>query len=284
MNKVLDLISKIACFVLCIILFFVLCGYLTLNAFNKAVNKRNITDVVSNLDMEVILDEGTINSLYEDADKNNIDRSVVDELIESKEFKELTGKIFGNALDYVLYGNEIEKFTVDEVVDIMEKQLDIIVSEKGINLSNDERNNILKEFEEAANEIVNTLSFEEDLNQALSNEEINTIRFVFGKQLQMILLVVIFIIVGIIALFRWSIYRFAIWTGVVTVINGIIFAALGAILRFPLTTHLSDNILKILDKNVFNTIKDIGLIVLGIGVVQIIYYIIMKKSSENVRV
>ena len=282
MNNVLNLVSKIVCFILCVILFLVMCSSLTLNAFTKVVNGSNITKIVSNLDMKLILDDDTITSFYEDADKNSIDRSVIDGLIESKEFKELVGKIWGNAIEYVLYDNEMEQITVDEVVNIMEKQMDIVAAEKGINLSSDDRNIILKQFETEAKKIVDAFSLEEDLNEGLTNEEINSVRFIFGQELQTILLIIVFIIVGLIALLRWSIYRFAIWTGGVTFINGLLFAIISFALNSMITAQLSPALIEILEKNVFSPITELGLIVVGVGALQIIYYIIMKKRETDV--
>ena len=288
MNRVLDTISKVGCFVLCIILFVVMFFYLFLNAFTSTVTSDNVSSLVSSLDIKNVLGEEYINSLYEESDKNGVDRSIVDGLVNSIEFRELVGKIFGNVIDFMLYDKENDFVTVDEIMSVMEKQIDRITMQMGVVLSNEERNDLLQELEMDANDFVNSMSIEEELNNEMSTEEIESVRFLFSGNLQTILLIVIAIIVLLLVLFRWSIYRFAIWTGITTVIVSGAFAVLGmsikGIINAEFANQLNQNVVELLNKNLFGVINNLSLFVFVIGVVQIIYYFIIRKSSQNVKI
>jgi len=288
MNRVLDTISKVGCFVLCIILFVVMFFYLFLNAFTSTVTSDNVSSLVSSLDIKTVLGEEYINSLYEESDKNGVDRSIVEGLINSEEFKELSGKIFGNVIDTMLYDKENKFVTVDEIMVVMERQIDRITTQLGVVLSSEERDSLLQQLELEAKSLVNNMSIEEELNKEMTAEEIESVRFLFSDNIQTILLIIAIIVILLIVLFRWSIYRFAIWTGITTVIVSGAFAVLGmsikGIINAEFANQLNQNVVELLNKNLFGVINNLSLFVLVIGVVQIIYYFIIRKSSQNVKV
>lgn len=288
MNKVLDLVSKFCCFILSGILFFVIFFYLLLNTSTKVVNKENITQVFSNLDIEMVIDKDDFNNVYEEYELKETDKKIVYGVVNSKEFKELVGKYFGNVAELVLYNKQNDKITKEEVMNVVNNKIDYVANEYGIIISDEEKQTLINSLEQEINEISETLSNEAEILNELTQEEINSIRFFFGKGLQTILLIVIAVIVGLIMLFRWSFYRFAIWTGISTIISGVFFAGcsgvLTSILQNEIGTEIPLVIIQLLDKNVFSVMAKTGITVIIIGVVQIIYYYILKKGNENVKV
>lgn len=288
MNKVLDLVSKFCCFILSGILFFVIFFYLLLNTSTKVINKENITQVFSNLDIEMVIDKDNFNNIYEKYELKETDKKIVYGVVNSKEFKELVGKYFGNVAELVLYDKQNDKITKEDVMNVVNNKIDYIANEYEITLSNEEKRILVNSLNQEIDEIVEVLSNEEEILNELKQEEINSIRFFFGKGLQTILLIVIAVIVLLIVIFRWSFYRFAIWTGIATIISGAFFAgcssALSSIFQNEIVTEIPLAIIEILDKNVFSTMTKTGLTVIVIGLVQIGYYYILKKGNENAKI
>ena len=288
MNKVLDLVSKFCCFILSGILFFVIFFYLLLNTSTKVVNKENITQVFSNLDIEMVIDKDDFNNVYEEYELKETDKKIVYGVVNSKEFKELVGKYFGNVAELVLYNKQNDKITKEDVMNVVNDKIDYIANEYGINLSSEEKRILINSLNQEIDEIVEALSNEEEILNELKQEEINSIRFFFGKGLQTILLIVIAVIVGLIMIFRWSFYRFAIWTGIATIISGIFFAGcssvLSSIFQNEMGTEIPLTIIQLLDKNLFGLMTKTGLIVIVIGLVQVVFYYILKKGNADAKV
>lgn len=88
-------------------------------------------------------------------------------------------------------------------------------------------------------------------------------------------------------IFRWSFYRFAIWTGITTIISGVFFGGCGSVLSSILQNEIGSQIplqiIEMLDKNVFSIMTKTGLTVIVIGLVQVVYYYILKKGNEDVK-
>ena len=284
MNKILNIISKIVCVVLSGLLLCIMCICITLNIFSKICNTQNISEIVSSLDSKTIMGEEEINKMYETATLAGINTDTIEKIIESKHLKKLVGKAVGNSLEWLLYGKNAEIIAPSDVVSTVENYLNEIARDFDIVITADERNTILHEVELAAEEMVSETSIEELAKEELTEEELNTIRFIFGGALENILWIVIFILIAIIALCRWSIYRFAIWTGVTTILTGLFFVLLSLgftnIIAMQDSIQITPDLLNAINNNVLNIITKEGIIMLIIGIVQIGYYAIMKKRKS----
>lgn len=287
MSKVLDIISKFCCFILAGILFFVIFFFLLLNTSIKVINKENITQIFSNLDIEMVIDKDDFNNMYEEYELKDTDKQIVYGVVNSKEFKELLGQYFGNVAELILYDKQNDNITKQDIMNVLNDKIDYIANEYGIILTNEEKTTLINSLDREINEITKALSNEEEILNELTEKEINSIRFFFGTGLQTILLVVIAIIVGLIMIFRWSFYRFAIWTGITTMISGLFFGGCGSVLSSILQNEIGSQIplqiIEMLDKNVFSIMTKTGLTVIVIGLVQVVYYYILKKGNEDVK-
>ena len=287
MNKILNAIRSVVCLILCLILFLVMLIYLFLNLTPKIVNKDNVATLVSSLEIKDILgDDGLsiIEPLYEVAEENNIDKTIVDGLLNSKEIKEVFGIHFGNLVDTLLYNGTVKQITVNELVNAVEQVLDRNVSDLGYTLTSKQKTIILETVEEKAIDLVDVIPTYEELTKELNDKNRETLHFVFGGGLANILLIVIIIIVAGIIICRWSTYRFAIWTGITTSIVGLFFVVIGEMLNSLLPQVLSEiysiNIIGMLQNDIIGIITKTGVTVLLIGALQIIYYFILRKTKE----
>jgi len=236
----------------------------------------------------MVIDKEDFNNIYEEYELNESDKQIVYGVVNSKEFKELMGKYFGNVADLILYNKQNDKITKEEVMGVINGKIDYIANEYRITLSDEEKQTLIKSLDQEIDEIVEVMSNEEEILKEMTEKEISSIRFFFGKGLQTILLIVIVIIVALIMILRWSFYRFAIWTGITTIISGVFFtgcaSVLSSIFQNEMGVQNSLQIIDVLDKNVFSIIAKTGLIVIVIGLVQVIYYYILKKGNENAKV
>lgn len=288
MNKALDIVSKFCCFILSGILFFIILFYLLLNISTKIINKTNITGIVSNLDIEMFVDKDEFNDIYAEHELNESDKQIVYGVVNSKDFKELLGKYLGNVTELVLYDKQNDKITKEEVINVVNDKIDYIANEYDLTLSDEEKKALMNSLDQEVNELAEDLSNEEEILKELTQEEINSVRFFFGKGLKTILTIVIAVIVVLIMIFRWSFYRFAIWTGIATIMSGIFFtgcvSVLSSLIQNEIGGQISIQIIDILEKNIFNLMSKSGIFVIVIGVVQVVYYYILKKGNEDAKV
>lgn len=287
MNKILNAIGIIVSLFLCLILFVVLVFYLCFYLTPKIVTKDNVSILVSELDIKEILgkeDYSVFDSLYEVAELNNIDKTVVDDIINSKEIKTLLGNHFGSLVDAFLYEKEPQNITANELLNSIGDILDRKSNELGYNLTIEQKNIILGVVEVNIDELVKIIPTYEDLTQDLVEEDKKNIQFIFGGGVSSILLFILVILVIAIILCRFSIYRFAIWTGVTTSLVGIIFTIIGEALKSMMPQMLNEiysvNIITMIQNDIVNIITKTGFTVLIIGAVQIIYYFIIRKTKE----
>lgn len=288
MNKGLDIVSKVGCFFLSILLFFSLSAYLSLEITTRIVNKEMISNVVKEVDVEELLNKdnnNTMNELYQIAEENNVDKSVVDGIVNSKELKGVIGDYYGEMVDALLYDKEVEGITSSQIIDAVGDILDRTNEGLGYTITEEQKNVIMQKVEEEAPKIAETLPSYAEVTKDMNNNDLEVIRTLFSSSTKTVMLVIIVVLIGIMALIRWSIYRFAIWSGVTTTVAGGVFLVLGLTVSGFIKNYdvelLSTSISTFLQGNIFSVITKCGLIAVILGILQIIYYTIMQRHFKK---
>lgn len=283
MNKPLDLISKIICGILCILLFGVLFISVILNLIPQIINTENVEKLIVELDSETILGKETYNELYQKCIDAGLDSESINKVLELDEIKPIYGKLIGDTLEFVLYGEKNIGVTASDIISAIEKYLDNIVLEFNIVITAEERNIILEQVKIETENMVRDLSIEDISSEGLSESNLKTIQFLLGGSLEFLLWVVAAILVLMIMLCRWSIYRFAIWTGITTIITGICFVliSIGAanIISMQTSVKIGQGLLQFIQNNVLDIITKEGMIITIIGIIQVGYYSIIKNQK-----
>jgi len=283
MNKALDLISKIICFVLCLLLFCVLFVNLILNLVPQIINTRNIEELVVRLDSETILGKETYSELYQRCIDQGLDAVTIEKVLSLDEIKPIYGKLMGHATEFVLYGKNNNSITTSDIIGTVEKYLDKIVLEFKVKLTAEQRNAILEQVKDETGVMSQNLTLEDVTSEEFTASDLKTIQFLFGGTLQFLLWVVIAIIVLVIALFRWSIYRFAMWTGITTTITGVCFVLISIgianVIVMSNSFQVGNELLNFIQHNVLNPITKEGIIVTLIGAIQVGYYSLIKYQK-----
>ena len=97
-----------------------------------------------------------------------------------------------------------------------------------------------------------------------------------------VIMIILFVIIMLLNKFS---YHFAIWTGVTTILSSIIYIIIGIAIKSIFDgscfTNVSPDIVNLFANNIANIILTSGLVTLGLGVIQLIYYRVMKKIKIN---
>lgn len=287
----MKIVLKILSLVMCVILFLTLNLYLITYNVSKIVTKDNAMELVKDIDVVKTLEEqenDSLNALYQYADNNNLDRSIITDVIGSDEVKEIAIDYFMNLVDTILYGKESIPFDSNKIVVMFSTKFDEATKEYAgiVDLSKpkqmfmNEVQKVITSMEEAFPSYETII---ETNVEGLTSNNITSIQTLLKSSTRTTLMVATIVIVIIIGLLNWSIYRFAIWTGITMIVSsipyllfGMMFKNLSSIIR---ETDLSINIIKLIETNVGDIIFTSGVVTLVIGIVQIVYYKIVKRTQ-----
>ena len=188
----------------------------------------------------------------------------------------------------LLYNKPVKELTATKVITTIESVLERTANSLGYTITSDQRESIMSAVEEKVPKVIEKIPSYNQATKDLKVQDIKAIQTLFSNDSKTVLIVIMLIIVGLMALIRWSSYRFAIWSGTPTILAGGLFAIIGALTGTVLASYaqesLSMSMSKILQNNIFNTITHLGLIVVLVGAVQIVYYVLMNRSYKQERI
>lgn len=276
MKMLLKVLAKILSTLLSIVLLLGICTYLVLTISVKVVTKDNVKELVKYSNINEVLDSGFSNAFYSIANDNNIDSGIIDGIVNSTEFKELIGEYTGSLVENVFYNTEVKKVTSSEIVEIARKNLDRAANEMGYTLSKEQKESILSEVDKVSKEFIENASLEDNLSSETLNN-IKIVRTIFSDKIRILVLVTILVITALIVMLNWSIYKFAIWIGIPTIISGGLVTAFGYAIGNMITiTNYPEGLTNFISNNISPIFMKYGIIVLVIGIIEAIYYKVMK--------
>lgn len=284
MKMLLKVLAKILSTLLSIVLLLGICTYLVLTISVKVVTKDNVKELVKYSNINEVLDSGFSNAFYSIANDNNIDSGIIDGIVNSVEFKELIGEYTGSLVENVFYNTEVKKVTSSEIVEIARKNLDRAANEMGYTLSKKQKESILSEVDKVSKEFIENASLEDNLSSETLNN-IKIVRTIFSDKIRILVLVTILVITALIVVLNWSIYKFAIWIGIPTIISGGLVTAFGYAIGNMITiTNYPEGLTNFISNNISPIFMKYGIIVLVIGIIEAIYYKVMKIyfNKENI--
>lgn len=284
MKMLLKVLAKILSTLLSIVLLLGICTYLVLTISVKVVTKDNVKELVKYSNINEVLDSGFSNAFYSIANDNNIDSGIIDGIVNSVEFKELIGEYTGSLVENVFYNTEVKKVTSSEIVEIARKNLDRATNEMGYTLSKEQKESILSEVDKVSKEFIENASLEDNLSSETLNN-IKIVRTIFSDKIRILVLVTILVITALIVVLNWSIYKFAIWIGIPTIISGGLVTAFGYAIGNMITiTNYPEGLTNFISNNISPIFMKYGIIVLVIGIIEAIYYKVIKIyfNKENI--
>jgi len=290
MKKILNILSKLGCLFLSIVLFFFICIYLGLYLVPKMVTKENVKVLINEVPTEELIDNkeaSLLDDLYKIAEENDIDKDLISEVINYKEFKEVITNYYSEMVEAVLYNETPPRLNAYSIINATEKTLESLGENLGYTITEEDKQIVMDYLNSNAERIIELVPTYDQVIESMGQEGIDALRTLFGNGVKTILIFIIVIILLTMALISWSVYKFAIWSGVATVVAGLIFIFTGAffydVVLNSNETVLSISIRNLIENNILKQFSNIGTTTAIIGAVQIAYYFIIRKNSTNIK-
>lgn len=284
--KFLKIIGKITATIFSILLFVIITSTSILFVANRFVNKDNISMVVQEIklkDITVGKDKNNKNISLEDKINEKygydyIDPVITQNILKIPEVNELIGDIAGKYFEYMINARTLPQITDEDIEKIVESDnLDSIFNKK---ITKKDRNDIKN--------ILHELQFE--INDALEHENIEknfpnieVFQYLLSDLSILICIMVIIVLITLIIVSNWSIYKSLLWIGIPTIFSALILLFTSvfstAIVKMA---YIENNAISQLLKTVLSKFIFVGLILLLIGIIlTVIYSIINNKINKK---
>lgn len=300
MNKTSQTITKIIATILCIILFcvelttfsiFAMGKFMTTKAIKESLKDVKVTDLLNgteenisyNIPKQAAAGTSPMNDIYRQAQNYGISSEDVDKLMNSETTKDLISEYLGSNAEYIINGTEPLPLTGDEITKLFKENIDTISKEANINLSEEQKANMITVVEQNADKIATTLPDSRKLSNEIDQNQLKMIRFMFSTTFKTILIVSIILLAGLIALLRKSWYRWAMWTGITTLLASLSIL-LGGLIVTPIFNLIQEYMPSYLATLINGFIEVLGvqfLTVGGIGLPLAIIQIVFAKITTN---
>ena len=289
MNKTLDVLGKVVCSVLVFILFGVLSAHYSTMGISSLAKEENVKSIITGIDYKKVLRNSEGNSLeefYKGAEEAGLSRETADQILEDKEIKEFVSDAVYSYINYAINGEEDSFITSDKINEFISKKFDeIITDDTKLNLDGKTKEEIKQELMLDEEE---SRKYNEGIDQF--KKEVGTVRTrdLTSKSVRKSLFTTIVIIVVLIMLCRWSLYKWMAWVGPVCISAGIIPLLIGSLglvyinpdrvaSEFRAEAVLLDKILP----ELFNGFFRIGITSIIVGILLLIVHHFLKKNDKS---
>lgn len=273
--------------ILTIILTILIFLYGTVLNIKFVVSENGITDTLKKIDVVETLKTTEDGTVWEDfkqlAENLKLTENQFEQILNSEKVKEQVGNYIGEVLSSI-FNDKVVNLTKEE----MEKFLNIAVVEynkvSDTKISDTEKQEIIDSLDDEVIADINEELGSINLKEKVSKEYVQYIELtdnlLFGNY-TLILLLVIFLVIALIALFRFSYYKWIPYVKTSTIISGVLLVIIGILLLFVPLEEI-DFIMplrKILATNIF--ITAVVLFVLAIILTVGKKYLIKLINKEN---
>ena len=289
MKKVIKvIISIILISVLFISTSFILC----LLPIKKAISGNAIKEIISNLEIEKLVEEDpnfekaiydVLEPVFTETQKLNIDDEVIIKILDSEQVKNIVGNATGNFMDYIITGVDKKLITTENIEDLLNKAMDDINDSEYYEISEQQRNKILKVVEDQVYEyddlIPNTSSIENNFTQEDINK-LNEIRYYFKQPIIYFSLAIVLSILGLIFIYHKK-AKFIKYSSITILISSIFISLIDLVLLLinKFTLYKEIPYVYIFVNNIIKYIFTVS-ITITVMIIILILYIIIKKRSK----
>lgn len=293
--KLLKGFGAILSFLISIVFFFILISFITIIFTKKLVQQETLNKYFETVNIFSLPAEGVLKDKYTgnetvkdiikiELEKHEIPKELTEQLIEDNKLSELVSNLTSQFSKYILLEGEKPQLKTSDIYEIINK--DIIRQYLDRDLTKKEEDNLDEFIISTVNEINNQIPEKEELLETTSYTKIlkDTIKLFYSSYFIIIMLTILILLYLMIGLFRWSLYKPLIWTGVPTISVGVllmlsyIIQLLGINYVVPTKGTIEIFIIK-LTEVVFKDILITGIIVTILGILMIIIYSIINKNK-----
>ncbi len=281
--------------ILVIMLFVSTLGLLILFPIKSAVGKNSIKDLISNLNIEQMVEENpefeqTINEMFEpiftETEELGIDEEIIVKIMDSQEVKNLIGDLTSNVVDYVLTGENQKLITTENITDLVTTAIDDINKSGIYEITEKQKTSVVDSVQKYADEFQDLVPDTQVVEESLTAEDqevLNIIRFVLGDTLITILLVSTLIsIAGLVAL-KFKQARCLKYIAIPTLVSSLIAGFTYVILKIANNMTASAEYLYITD--IFNKGINMGMIlsfsICALMIIALVVYGITNKRKAS---
>lgn len=225
--------------IICILLVIMQFGTHVLFGLGKALTRDNVASAYKKIDVKEIIssDNGIDNEIYADIKKSYAKMGFSDEdinkIINTPSVKKILGETIGSVTDYIVTGNKNNMITSDELYKLFEDNLDGMLTEAGLNYTDDQKRVILKEAKDNSQQLVDEIN--ENINDI--DQDVVIVQNMLSFKVRIIILL---ITIGLMALLFVCLNRdSALRTnGTITLVVGLFVILFGVILSNIVKTSL----------------------------------------------
>ena len=276
-----------------LIIIFTFCLILSLSNF---LTTDNIIKTVKESDFSSFYkDDNGNNTEVIDAlelllEKSNVPEEVVSEIVDSEPTKEFLGTYIGNSIENVINDKDEQELTSKDVVNLVDGNMSIIekyAKDKGLELSDDTRNEILSLTEENSSILLSKMPNSKEIITMTGNDKINEMitlsKLLLSKDTKIAFLIAFGINVLFLILLRLKHNRWLKTLSAPFMISSFLLIAFSLLLKDPMKNYIANDsgVLNIVFSpimdNLFSLIFKYGMFVLLISVAFLVIYNVQKR-------
>lgn len=285
-----------------ILIIYISSSLIFLSMFNiskKFLNKNNVSEFISNINITDILKDELGNELNEftlikeDLNDIGITSEGINEFINSEDVKEFSGDVITNIFDKISNNSNIDyKITNEEVTKLFEDNIDKLnissnISQTQIlNKVKDKIPNLVLNINELIDNFCDKLENSEMFQKYESYifKSIDILDVVYSD---LVLFIIIFIIVSFITLLifiRRSLYKSLKWLSISFIIPSVLFGIISTLIFSFVNVNnvLVTNMLNIVNRDLINHSLMYFVITFIFVIINVIWYIIKKYKKKKV--
>ena len=224
------------------------------------------------------------NSGGESTEINNIvgNKELIEKILNDKDTKELINKYVDTTIESISSDKEVDINIEEDIITYIKENKDIVEEVTGEKITDEQIDELSKEL----NDKSLSNAYKEKINEtksSFSGEQMNVLKsfgFVLSRNFRIILIILIIVNLLLIALIKWSLYKWISNFSYSFGFGGLFLSFVGLIFGYFINTVFKVNI------SYFNPMVNCGIVFIVIGIVSFIIYIVLNKilSKDDVDV
>lgn len=274
MKKLLDGLGVFGSIILTLVLSVLIFLYVVVLNIKFVVSENGMANTLKKIDVVETLKSAEDGTMWEDfmqlAESLNLSEEQFEKILNSDKVKEQVGSYIGEVLGST-FNNKEASLTKDEIENFLNVVVDEYNKVSDTKISDTERKEIINSFDEEMIANMNEEFGSINLTETVAPEYVEYIKLadnlLFGNY-TLIMLALIILIIGLIALFRLSCYKWMSYVKTSTIISGSLMLIVGILLLIiPLQDmKIIMPIIKLLATRVFITSTILFILSIGLSV------------------
>lgn len=271
-------------------LFFALGFMIVLFQVENNLSKKTMIKNTKEIDVVEFLQENDITSLdkvYEEASNLNISKDQVNAFLNTDTVRNSIGEITSYITEGVILGKEIESFSLEDWHNILYNGLNELEEKQGIELTTEQKERFLTKVKDKTDPIIEELPKTIHTTKLITEERLETIRYVFSQKTKLIGIGVIILLTVLIILLKRKEKSWLLYIGTPIIILSILLLLSGGLL-VPIASNLLNNetstttIIQFAFNNMRKSLLISGVVLLIIAIICFIIYGINPKKQKEV--